>query len=100
LAGVGADPSAVRITARKLQKRGPNKPAKGRQKPTHGAWLSPNSVLLARVAATLHTVVGSKDVTAEIKRFRFIWKYSGLSLQLKAFGMVKPADHDDDGREL
>ena len=56
--------------------------------------------LTSDVTGTLHTVVGSKDVTAEIKRFRFIWKYSGLSLQLKGFGMVSKVDRDENGREL
>lgn len=56
--------------------------------------------LTSDVTGTLHTVVGSKDVTAEIKRFRFIWKYSGLSLQLKGFGMVSKVERDENGREL
>ncbi|QNE07779.1 type IV conjugative transfer system protein TraE [Croceicoccus marinus] len=56
--------------------------------------------LTSEVSGTLHTVVGSKAVTAEVKRFRFIWKYSGLSLQLRGFGMVKPADQDEMGRAL
>ena len=56
--------------------------------------------LTSEVSGTLHTVVGSKAVTAEVKRFRFIWKYSGLSLQLVGFGMVRPVEQDDMGREL
>lgn len=55
--------------------------------------------LTSEVSGTLHTVVGSKAVTAEIKRFRFIWKYSGLSLQLQGFGMVKPAERNALGSE-
>ncbi len=55
--------------------------------------------LTSEVTGTLHTVVGSKAVTAEIKRFRFIWKYSGLSLQLQGFGMVKPAERNALGSE-
>ena len=39
--------------------------------------------LTSEVSGTLHTVVGSKAVTAEPKTFRFFWAYSGLSLQLK-----------------
>lgn len=56
--------------------------------------------LTSDVTGTLHTVVGSKAVTAEIRRFRFIWKYSGLSLQLKGFGMVSKVERDENGREL
>lgn len=54
-------------------------------------------ILTSEVVGTLHTVVGSKAVTAEPRRFRFIWKYSGLSLQLKGFGMVTKADADEEG---
>lgn len=54
--------------------------------------------LTSEVSGTLHTVVGSKAVTAEIKRFRFVWKYSGLSLQLVGFGMVVPPSADETGR--
>lgn len=54
--------------------------------------------LTSEVSGTLHTVVGSKAVTAEIKRFRFVWKYSGLSLQLVGFGMVVPPSADTTGR--
>lgn len=46
------------------------------------------------MSGTLHTVVGSKSVTAEPKIFRFYWAYRGLSLQLKGFGMVSKADKD------
>lgn len=48
--------------------------------------------LTSEVSGTLHTVVGSKSVTAEPKTFRFSWAYRGLSLQLKGFGMVTKAD--------
>lgn len=48
--------------------------------------------LTSQVSGTLHTVVGSKSVTAEPKTFRFYWAYRGLSLQLKGFGMVTKAD--------
>lgn len=50
--------------------------------------------LTSEVSGTLHTVVGSKSVTAEPKIFRFCWAYRGLSLQLKGFGMVSKADKD------
>lgn len=56
--------------------------------------------LTSEVTGTLHTVVGSKSVTAEPRRFRFIWKYSGLSLQLKGFGMVTKAETDEQGNTL
>ena len=48
--------------------------------------------LTSEVTGTLHTVVGSKSVTAEPKTFRFYWAYRGLTLQLKGFGMVTKAD--------
>ena len=48
--------------------------------------------LTSEVSGTLHTVVGSKSVTAEPKTFRFYWAYRGLSLQLTGFGMVTKAD--------
>jgi len=54
--------------------------------------------LSSEVTGTLHTVVGSKAVTAEIKTFRFIWQYSGLSLQLKGFGMVSKVKPDEEWR--
>ena len=37
---------------------------------------------------TLHTVVGSKEVTAEARTFRFVWSYSGVSLKLAGFGRI------------
>lgn len=50
--------------------------------------------LTSEVTGTLHTVAGSKSVTAEPKTFRFYWAYRGLTLQLKGFGMVTKADKD------
>lgn len=50
--------------------------------------------LTSEVTGTLHTVVGSKSVTAEPRTFRFYWAYRGLTLQLKGFGMVTKADKD------
>lgn len=50
--------------------------------------------LTSEVTGTLHTVVGSKSVTAEPRTFRFYWAYRGLTLLLKGFGMVTKADKD------
>ena len=55
--------------------------------------------LTSEVSGTLHTVVGSKAVTAEHKRFRFTWKYSGLSLQLVGFGMISKVEGQEQGEE-
>lgn len=44
--------------------------------------------LTSEVGGILHTVVGSKEVTAEARTFRFVWSYSGVSLQLAGFGQV------------
>lgn len=51
--------------------------------------------LVSEVTGTLHTVVGSKEVTAEAKRFRFYWDYQGLTLRLRGFGMVSLKDKQD-----
>ena len=45
-----------------------------------------------REDGTLHTVVGSKEVTAEARTFRFVWSYSGVSLKLAGFGRVTDAE--------
>ena len=37
-------------------------------------------------------VVGSKEVTAEARTFRFVWSYNGVSLKLAGFGRVKKDD--------
>ncbi len=50
--------------------------------------------LTSEVNGMLHTVVGSKEVTAEARTFRFVWTYNGVSLKLAAFGRVKK-----DGKE-
>lgn len=52
--------------------------------------------LVSEVTGTVHTVVGSKEVTAENKRFRFNWEYSGLSLKLMGFGMVSPKEKEEE----
>ncbi|MDP3551156.1 MAG: type IV conjugative transfer system protein TraE [Novosphingobium sp.] len=49
------------------------------------------AALTSEVNGTLHTVVGSKEVSAEARTFRFVWSYSGVSLRLVAFGQVQPA---------
>ena len=51
--------------------------------------------LTSEVAGTLHTVVGSKEVTAEPRRFRYLWSYRGLSLRLKGFGLVQPTTTEE-----
>ena len=40
----------------------------------------------------MHTLVGSKEVTAEARTFRFVWSYNGVSLKLAGFGRVKKDD--------
>jgi conjugal transfer pilus assembly protein TraE len=50
--------------------------------------------LTSEVNGVLHTVVGSKEVTAEARTFRFVWSYSGVSLKLAGFGQVTK---DDEG---
>jgi len=51
----------------------------------------------SEVNGILHTVVGSKEVTAEARTFRFVWSYSGVSLKLAGFGQV--TDQNTAGRE-
>lgn len=48
--------------------------------------------LTSEVNGILHTVVGSKEVTAEARTFRFVWSYSGVSLKLAGFGQVTDKD--------
>lgn len=48
--------------------------------------------LTSEVNGVLHTVVGSKEVTAEARTFRFVWSYSGVSLKLAGFGQVTRDD--------
>ena len=50
--------------------------------------------LVSEVTGTLHTIVGSKEVAAEPRRFRFSWVYRGLSLRLRGFGAVQPKDEE------
>lgn len=50
--------------------------------------------LSSEVTGTLHTVVGSKEVSADHKRFRFDWDYQGLSLRLKGFGMIQAKEKE------
>jgi len=57
--------------------------------------------LTSEVNGILHTVVGSKEVTAEARTFRFVWSYSGVSLKLAGFGQVtdKGANGKDEDRQ-
>ena len=57
--------------------------------------------LTSEVNGILHTVVGSKEVTAEARTFRFVWSYSGVSLKLAGFGQVtgKGANGKDADRQ-
>ena len=41
-----------------------------------------------------HTIVGSRDVRREHKIFQFNWKYTGVSLRLKGFGVVVKKEED------
>lgn len=50
--------------------------------------------LTSEVNGILHTVVGSKEVTAEARTFRFVWSYSGVSLKLAGFGQLTETDKD------
>lgn len=55
-------------------------------------WLRTDpEALTSEVGGVLHTVAGSKDVSAEHRVFRFTWRYNGLSLRLAGFGMVEKA---------
>lgn len=44
--------------------------------------------LTSNVTGELHTIVGSKVVSRQLRTFRYHWEYSGLSLKLIGFGMV------------
>ena len=59
---------------------------------THGRNVDPDA-LTSEVNGTLHTVVGSKEVTAEARTFRFVWSYSGVSLKLAGFGRITENDN-------
>lgn len=52
--------------------------------------------LRSRVTGQLHTIVGEKVVSSEPRTFQYDWEYSGLSLKLVGFGMVRD---DQGGRE-
>jgi conjugal transfer pilus assembly protein TraE len=54
--------------------------------------------LTSEVNGILHTVVGSKEVTAQARTFRFVWSYSGVSLKLAGFGQVSETDKDKSGK--
>lgn len=51
--------------------------------------------LTSEVSGKLHTVVGSKEVSAEHRRFRFDWDYTGLSLRLKGFGVIQAVSKEE-----
>lgn len=52
--------------------------------------------LTSEVNGIMHTVVGSKEVTAEARTFKYVWTYSGLSLKLAGFGLAKPKVGEED----
>ena len=66
--------------------------APSRLEPDYGLRIATLTVdpdaLTSEVNGVLHTVVGSKEVTAEARTFRFVWSYSGVSLKLAGFGRV------------
>lgn len=52
-------------------------------------WIKTDpEALTSQVGGVLHTIVGSRDVRREHKIFEFHWKYTGVSLRLKGFGVV------------
>lgn len=44
--------------------------------------------LRSTVTGQLHTIVGQKVVTKDLRTFQFDWEYNGVSLKLAGFGMV------------
>lgn len=52
-------------------------------------WIKTDpETLTSQVGGVLHTIVGSRNVRREHKIFEFRWKYTGVSLRLKGFGVV------------
>lgn len=51
--------------------------------------------LTSDVTGVLHTVAGSKEVTAQVRTFRFTWTYTGVSLKLLGFGIVEKVEKTD-----
>ena len=51
--------------------------------------------LTSEVNGIMHTIVGSKEVTAEARTFRFVWSYTGVSLKLAAFGAIQKKDEKE-----
>ena len=45
--------------------------------------------LRSEVTGDLHTIVGNKVIAVERRTFRYDWEYSGLSLRLVGFGIVR-----------
>lgn len=53
-------------------------------------WLRTDpEALTSEVGGVVHTVAGSKEVSAQHRVFRFVWSFSGVSLRLRGFGMVE-----------
>jgi conjugal transfer pilus assembly protein TraE len=52
--------------------------------------------LTSEVGGVLHTIVASRDVRREHRVFRFAWKYEGLSLKLRGFGVLSRKDQIDE----
>ncbi|GAY24773.1 MULTISPECIES: type IV conjugative transfer system protein TraE [Sphingobium] len=55
--------------------------------------------LSSEVTGELHTIVGSKVVSKQLRTFRYRWEYAGLTLRLIGFGMVEDEKgHREKGR--
>lgn len=48
--------------------------------------------LRSTVSGTLNTIAGQKIIASQKRTFQFDWEYSGLSLKLAGFGMLRPAE--------
>ncbi|WP_066721842.1 type IV conjugative transfer system protein TraE [Sphingomonas pituitosa] len=44
--------------------------------------------LRSTVTGQLHTIVGQKIISNDVRTFQFDWEYNGVSLKLAGFGMV------------
>ena len=62
---------------------------------TNGQLMGDPENLTPEVNGIMHTVVGSKEVTAEARTFRFVWSYTGVSLKLAAFGAITKKDEKE-----
>jgi conjugal transfer pilus assembly protein TraE len=54
--------------------------------------------LESEVTGVVHTMVGSAEVSAKQRTFRFVWTYTGLELRLVEFGVVMTKDSE--GRDV